>query len=123
MSAMTCRPDWADEYPDFYHMLMNQFGNLEYVDDLNVPFYSAISYVTLKQKHFLFSESARASLMAANAQDEELKAFYDKYDSTIAEYVRMAAGSPKPEWVLPQPVNIPKDLYVHCRSKYVKSFK
>ena len=119
MVAWTCRPAWADEYPDYYNMIMNQFGQLEHVDELNVPFYSDVTYVTLKQKNILFSESVRASLIAASDEsDTQLKAFYDKYDSTISEYQQMAATSCTPELILPQPVSINKDLYTHCRSKW-----
>ncbi len=112
MSSFHVRPMWADEFPEFDQALKQVDGDLEFVDEFDVPFWSGVNYVSLKASHPMFSRSKqRGVLYEKNALDNVLESWDEIND---CEQKRCQVT----EWktlLLKQPRKITKETYEEAK--------
>ena len=119
MSAIYIKPAWADQYPEFYQAVTSGNGDLEFVDEFDVPYWSRLNYVSLKVSHPIFKAERRFihNPQEMNSLDRLLKA----WDEINAREVSLCED---PEWkyLLPrQPRSFPKKLYEEAKEIFVRS--
>ena len=121
MVGFTTRPAWADEYPDFYNMIMSYCGDLQEVDEFNVPFYSNLSYVTVKRSHPIFCNQSPEIQSFIQFLDPELRKGYDSFNKQSAQNDVMASACSiegQAEYLRRSPVCIRKEMYIQSKTNW-----
>ena len=117
MVALTARPMWADEYAEFYEMIMKPLGELVRVDIWGVPFYSKVNTVSLKQSHPLFA-------MVDCHDDEAILAVQELWRAQREDIEKASchANAVMRRHLHKQPVSVPKTLYEQaCAAIFLES--
>ena len=117
-SASVLTASWNDDYPEFRDMMAQYLGELEYVDEYDVPFWKNISHVSIKPHvHPLFSKEAQSTLLIENAHQmskEHERIIQETFDFFNKERLFWLDEGISEEWKEPlakSPIRLPKALY------------
>ncbi len=117
MSSFHMRPMWADEFPEFYQALKRGDGELDHVDEFDVPFWSGVSYVSLKASHPIFrSKRGVRGARETDALDEVLESWDDINDCEQ----RRCQDTVWRALLLKQPRKFTKETYQKAKSIFLR---
>ena len=115
---------WKDDYPEFHDMITKPLGQLEYVDEYNVPFWGGINHVLVKpHQHPLFGKETQETMLRnAHLMCRNSKTSYERHEHVIQETLDLfnkerlfwLDDSISEEWKAPlakSAIRLPKNLY------------
>lgn len=112
---------WKNEFPEFHSMMIKFYGDMQYVDEYDVPFWGNISSVSIRQNHHpLFTKETQVALLSNchHHHQPHLEEHLHTIQETLHFYnseVEFWLGASKPqEWREPlanTAIRLPKDLY------------
>ena len=107
-------------------MIIKGLGELQHVDEFDVPFWGAERHVLIKQHHPLFRKEAQDALLKKAQQgleEQHLQTIQETLDLFNSRRESWQNASSDEEWrvaLAKQPILVPKDLYnrfkISCRA-------
>ena len=130
-SVSVLNPPWKNAHPAFHEMVIQSLGELQCVDEFDVPFWEGKSHVLIKQNHPLFRREAQDALLKrvhTTCQEDggrrsslfqgHLHTIQQTLDLFNSNWESWQNASNDEEWrvaLAKQPIRLPKDLYNHFK--------